>query len=192
MHHGQGGADDVLAQVVEFRIRQGLAGKTQLNDGHVGRPIAQYQRRRDVGRHVLEHDQRAARQLRDRAGHIGAFVQVHFLDADALVAHGLDSRDVIHQRGELALVQGQNAVLHVPRAHAVVGPHHRDDGDVDFREDIDGHAQRGADPHQGNQDEHRDDGIGALQRDFDNGHSETSAAYCNLDGGGGEVRSRKS
>ena len=81
------------------------------------------------------------------AGHIGAFVQIDLLDADALVARRLDARDVIDQRGELALVQGQDAVLHVLGAHAVVGPddgHHRN---VDFGKDVDRHAQRGADPH---------------------------------------------
>jgi hypothetical protein len=62
----------------------------------------------------------------------------------------------------LALVQGQDAVLHVLRAHPVVGPHHGDNRYVDFREDIDGHAQRSADAHQGNQDEHRHDRVGAF------------------------------
>ena len=57
-------------------------------------------------------------------------------------------------------------------AHAVVGPDDRDHRDVDFREDIDGHAQRGADPHERDQDQHGHDGVGPLQRGFDNGHAE--------------------
>ncbi len=69
-------------------------------------------------------------------------------------------------------MQGQDAVLHVLRAHSVVGPHHCDHRDVDFRENIDGHAQRCADSHQANQDEHRHHGVGTFQRNFDNGHSE--------------------
>jgi hypothetical protein len=97
-------------------------------------------------------------------------MQVNFFDADTLVAHGLDSRDVIHQRGELAFMQSQDAVLNVLRAHPVVGPHHRNHGDVDFRKNVDGHAQCGAHSHQRNQDKHRHDGVGALQRNFDNGH----------------------
>ena len=93
-------------------------------------------------RHVLQHDQRAARQLRDGARHVGAFVQIDLLDADAVIAGGLDPRDVIHQRGQLALVQRQDAVLDVLRAHPVVGPDDADDRNVDLGKDVDRHAQR--------------------------------------------------
>ncbi len=83
----------------------------------------------------------------------------HFLHADARVARGLDARDVIDQGGHLPLVQRQDAVLNVRRAHAVVGPHHADDRDVDFRENVDRHAQGGAHPQQGQENEQRRDGV---------------------------------
>ena len=148
VHHGERGADDVLAQVIELGVGQRLARQAELNDRHIRGPVAQHQGRRDVRRHVLEHDQGAAGELRDGPRHVGALAQVDLLHADALVAHRLDARDVVHQGRQLPLVQRQNAVLHVLRAHPVVGPDDRNHRDVDFGKDVDGHAQRGADPHE--------------------------------------------
>jgi len=67
---------------------------------------------------------------------------VDLLDADALVAGGLDARDVIDERGHLPLVQRENAVLDVGGAHAGIGPHHTAHRDVHLRKDVDRHAQR--------------------------------------------------
>ena len=71
--------------------------------GHIGRAVAQHQRRRDVARHVLHHHQRAAGKLRDRAAHIGTLVQIDLDDTDAVVAGGLDPGDIVDQRGHLPL-----------------------------------------------------------------------------------------
>ncbi len=117
-------------------------------------------------RHVFEDDERAARQLRNRAGDVGAFVQVDFLHPDAGVARRLDAGDVVHQRRELALVQRQNAVLDVLRAHSGVGPDDADDGNVDFGKDVDRHPQTGANPHDADQHQGGDDRIGPLQREL--------------------------
>ena len=125
-----------------------LLDRLDLNDRHVGRAVAQDQRRRDVARHVFQHHERAARQLRDRPADIRAFVQIDLDDADALIAVGLDPRDVVHQRRELALVERQNAVLDVFGAHAVVGPDDADDRDVDLGKDVGRHPQEGAGPQQ--------------------------------------------
>ena len=54
----------------------------------------------------------------------------------------------------------ENAVLHVLRAHAVIGPDNRDNGYVDLGENIDRHAQRRADPCETDENQQRDHGIG--------------------------------
>ena len=59
-------------------------------------------------------------------------------------------------------------------AHAVVGPHHGDDRNVDLRKDVDGHPQRRADPHEGDQNQHGDDRVRSLQGGFDDGHARPS------------------
>ena len=140
-------------------------------DRDIRRPVAQNQGRRNVGRHVLQHHQRAARALRHRASHVGTLVQINLLDADTLVTYRFDPRYVVHQRSDLALMQSQYAVLNVLGAHPVVGPHDRDDRNVDLRENIDGHPQRSADAHEGDQNQNRHDRIGPLQREFDDGHA---------------------
>ena len=112
----------------------------------------------------------------DGAGDVRALVQIDLLDADALVADGLDPRDVVDQRGQLALVQRQDAVLHVLGAHAVVGPDDRNDGDVDFRENVHRHAQCRADPHAGGQDQDGSDRVGPLQRVLNERHDGPWAA----------------
>ena len=115
VHDGEVGPDDVLAEIVELGVGQRRARQAELDDRHVGGAIAQHQGRRDVGRHVFQHDQRAAGQLRHRPADVGAFVQIDLLDADALVAGGFDARDVVDQRGYLALMQREDAVLDVRR-----------------------------------------------------------------------------
>ena len=153
MHHRQIRPDHVLAQVIQLGVGQRRARQAELDDRHIGGAVAQDQGRRDVARHVLQHHQGTAGELRHRPADIGPFVQVDLLDADALIAGGFDARDVIDQGGQLPLVQGQDAVLHVLRVHAVVGPHHTHHRNVDLRKDVDGHAQRRPHPKQTEQDQ---------------------------------------
>ena len=176
VHDRQIGADGVLALIVQLGVRQPAAGEAELNDRDVSRAIAQNQRRRDVPRHVFQDDQRAARQLRNGARDVGAFVKIDLLDADAGIARRLDPADVIDQRGELALVQRENAIANVRRAHPAVGPHDADHRDVDFRKDIDRHAQRRADAHDADENERGDDGVRSLQRKRGQTHRNASGS----------------
>ncbi len=170
MHHREVGADDVLAQVVELGVGQRLARKAQLNDRHVGGAVADHQRRRDVGRHVLEHHQRAAGQLGDGAADVRALMQVDLFHAYADIARCLDARDVIDQRCHLPLVQRQDAVLDVLRTHAVVGPDDADHWNVDLGKDIDRHARGCPDPEQTDQNQHGRNRVRMLEHKTDQGH----------------------
>jgi hypothetical protein len=171
MDDGQARANDVLAKIVERGIRQGRARKTELDDRNVCRAVAHHERWRDARRHVLQDDERAAGYLRDGLADIGSLVEKDLLDADPLIARRLDARDVIDKRGKLALVNGQDPVLNVLRPHAVVGPDDADDGDVDFRENIDRHALGGANTQQTNEDQYRGNRVGPPEHQSDNGHN---------------------
>jgi len=173
VYHGECRADDVLPEVVERGVRKRAARERQLDDRHVGCAVADHERRSDVGRHVLEHHQRAARELRDRARDVRALVQVDLLDAHALVAGRLDARDVIDQRGHLPLVQCQDAVLNVLGIHAGVGPHDAAHRNIHLRKDVHRHAQRLADPQQSDEDQQRRDGVGVSQDVADECHAES-------------------
>src|SRR3569833_1768722 len=171
VHHGQARAKDVLAEVVEPRGWKRAAGLAELDDGNVRGPEPQHQRRCNVWRHVLEYDQRAGLELRDRAADISALVEKHLLYADAGVARRLDARDVIDERGHLALVKRQDAILDIMCAHAVEGPHHADDGDVDLGIDIERHASGRADSEQGEENEEGRDGVRRPQGKADELHA---------------------
>ena len=69
------------------------------------RILTLHQRRGDVRRHVFQDDKGAARKLRNRPGHVGALMQVDFLDPDPVIGRGLDPADVVDQRGQLSLMQ---------------------------------------------------------------------------------------
>ena len=170
MHDCEGRSYDVLPKIVELGVGQRLAREAQLDDGYVRRPVPEDQGRSDVGRHVFEDHQRAARQLRHGPGHIRTLVKIDLLDTDALIADGFDAGDIVDQRRQLPLVQRQDAVLNVLRAHAVVGPHHGHDRDVDLRKDVDRHSQCRANSHQGDQNQRGDNRIGSPQGSFNDGH----------------------
>ena len=99
MNDRQRGPDDVLPEVIELGVGQRFAREAELDDRDIGCAIAQYQRRRDVRRHVLEDHQGAARELRDRACNIGALIEINLLHSHALVTHRFDARDIVDQRG---------------------------------------------------------------------------------------------
>ena len=106
--------------------------------------------------------------------HVGALVQIDLLDADAVVAGRLDAADVVDQRGDLPLVQREDAVLDVQRAHPGIGPDDADDRDVDLRKDVDRHAQRRADAEHADHDHAGGDRVRTLQNETDELH----AACC--------------
>ena len=87
--------------------------------------------------------------------------KIHLFDADALVAGRLNTCDVIDHGRHLALMQRQNPILDIRRAHAGVRPHHADDRDIHLRENIHRHSQRLGDSEQRNENEKGDDRIGA-------------------------------
>ena len=134
-----------------------------MNDGNIRGAVSQDQRRGDVSRHIFQHDQRAACQLRYGPADIRPFRQINLLNADAVVAVGFDPVVVVHERRELALVQRDDAVLHVRRTHPGIGPHHADDGDIDFRKDVRRHAQRRPDAQKADQHNHRRDGVRTIE-----------------------------
>ena len=109
--------------------------------------------------HVFEHYERTTGQLRNGPTHVGALVQVHFLDADTLIAGGLDARSIVDQRRQLPFVQREYAILNVLRAHAGVGPNDANHRNIDLGKDVDRHPSHRAGAEQANERQHRDYGV---------------------------------
>src|SRR5579859_1511876 len=159
-----------------------MAGQAELDDRNVGGAIAQHQRRGDVARHVLQHHQRAAGQLGNRARDIRAFVQVHLDDAYTDIAGGLDAGNVVDERGHLPLVQRQDPVLDILCAHPVVGPHDAHHRDVDLRKDVHRHAHDRARTQQADEDQHGDHRIRPLEDMFNQRHESAPDRYLDRPG----------
>jgi hypothetical protein len=89
-------------------------------------------------------------------------------------------RDVVHQRGHLPFVQRENPVLNVVRIHAVVGPDHAHDRNVDFGEDIHRHVEPGADTQNTEQRQHGGNRIRVFQNVAWQRHSVDSSVQPGL------------
>ena len=107
-------------------------------------------------------------------------MQINLLHPHALIAYRFDARDIVHEGGELALVERQNSVLNVLGTHAVVSPHDGGHRNVDLGEDIDRHAQRRTDPHEGDQNQDGDYRVWSLQGGFDDRHVRTSISVFSI------------
>src|ERR1700733_15686891 len=94
-------------------------------------------------------------------------MQVDFLDTDPVITGSLDARYIVYQRSHLPFVQREDAVLDILGIHSVISPDDADHWNIDFREDIDRHAQSGAYAKQANQDKRCNDRI-RLSEDITN------------------------
>jgi hypothetical protein len=65
-------------------------------------------------------------------------------------------------------MQGEDSVLNVLRAHAVVGPDHANDRNVDRGKDVDRHPQGGAASQQANEDQNGADRVCMPEHKSDN------------------------
>ena len=92
---------------------------------------------------------------------------------DRAAADGLrfDVLDIVDDRGEEALVVGDDAVFHLLRGKAAVVPSHADYRDIDIREDVGGGALQYDRSHQQDDQREYDERIRAPERNFNNPHS---------------------
>src|SRR6185437_7575999 len=91
-------------------------------------------------------------------------------DAEARQRLRLDVLDVIDGDRETALAADRDDGRHLFRRNAAVSPDDAHHGDVDFRENVGGHAHHRHDAENHDQQRHDDEGIRALQRQLDNPH----------------------
>ena len=135
-------ADEVLPVVEQLHLRHLLAGERQLQDRNCGRVVAQHIRRGDAGRQQLEHRLRRRGDLRQRGADIDAFLEENFHHAVTVERLRLDVLDVGDLRGQIALIEIDDAPGHVVRQQPGVGPHHADDRNVDVGENVGRRPQR--------------------------------------------------
>ena len=134
LHGAERSADEVIAQVEDLLLAQGLAGKAKLQDGNAGRVELQNVGRKHPGRHLADRGLRSRCHLRH--GHVDLDVRME-VDPDdrvAVVRLRLDVLDVVDVRSEAALKSGDDPLLHLLRRQSRIGPQDAHDGNVDVRE----------------------------------------------------------
>ena len=159
LHGAERGADEVVADIEDFLLAQGLAGKAELQDGNAGGIVFQNVGREHAGRHLADGRLHGGGDLRHR--HIDFDVRME-VDADhrvSVIGLRFDVLDVVDVGGEAAFEAGDDALLHFLGREAVVGPKHADNGDVDIRKDIDRHSDNGGAAEDGDEDRHDDEGV---------------------------------
>src|SRR5262249_6822013 len=163
--------DDEVGGVVEdLLLGQRIAGDGDLDDGHAGGAVADDVGRRDAGRHDLQERLTGGRDLRLGLGERGPGLEVDADDADAVERLTLDVLDVVDRRRQDALVDEDDPCLDLVGGHAAVLPDHADDGDVNLREDVGGHAVDTDRAEDGNQQRHHHERVGAPQCQPNNPH----------------------
>ncbi len=170
LNGGQLGANEVLAQVEEFLLAQGLALQAELQDGNAGCVVLDNAGRGGAGRKDAQQGLGDGGDLRKRHFHLGVGLEVDARDGDAVVGLRLDVLDVVDGGGHGPLEDGDHALFHLFGREAAVAPHDADHRDIDVRKDVHRHGDDGRDAQ--NRDEHRHDheGIRAPKGESDYPH----------------------
>ncbi len=153
----------LLPDIEDFLLAQGLARKAQLQDRHAGGVVFQNVGGEHAGRHLAQRGLHGGGDLRDRHIDLDVGMEVNLDDRVAGVGLRFDVLDVVDVRGEAALEARDDALLHLVGRQARIHPEDADDGNVDIREDIDGHGDDGSAAQDGDQDSHHDEGVGAAE-----------------------------
>ncbi len=90
-------------------------------------------------------------------------------DAKGRVGVGLDVFDIVDGRRQCPLIGSDDPSNHLIGWQTLVLPGDTNNWDVDARENIDRHAQRGKPAAEENEERHDDERVGSSQRDADNG-----------------------
>jgi hypothetical protein len=91
-------------------------------------------------------------------------------DRHAVERLALDVLDSVDRRREGALEVAREALLHLVGRQAAVLPDHRDDRDIDLRQDVGGHLQDRIDPADDDEHRHDDERVGAPEGEADDPH----------------------
>ena len=135
-----------------------------MHDGHAGSAVADDEGRRDAGRHDLQQRLTGCGDLGLGLGDLGSRLKVDPDDADAVERLTLDVLDVVDRCGQDPFVDECDSRFDLVRGHAEELPHHADDGDVDRREDVRGHAVDGDHAEHSDQQGDHHERVGAAQR----------------------------
>ena len=82
-HLRQDGTNEIIGEIEQLIVEQGIAGKRQLQNGHARRVVTQDQRRRNAGRQTLQHGLRKRGDLADGGIDVDIGLKEYFDDSHA-------------------------------------------------------------------------------------------------------------
>ncbi len=136
-------SDVVLAEIEQLLLGKRPALQAELQDGHARGVVLDDARRKDAGRHDSEQRLRERRDLRQAHLHLRVRLEENADDGRAIVRLRLDVLDVVDRGGEGALVNRDDALLHLLRRDPVVAPDDADHRDIDVGKDVYRHGPDG-------------------------------------------------
>ncbi len=147
-----------------------VARHADLHDRDVGRVELDDDRRLDARRQRPEHRLGNAGQLRHGGWQVGIRMEVDPDQRGASNGLRLDVLDAANRGGVGPLHVARDALLHLLRGHAGIGPHRRHHRDRDVREDVHRHGEHRHDAGNEDQDRAAHEGVRAAQGDPDQPH----------------------
>ena len=155
--------------VLDLADRLGFAPEHEVADRDAADVEAHDERRDGPRRHECAGPGDVADRLGHRLRHVGARVEKQLHQGDALDVLRLDVVDAVDVEEVVLVVVGEQP-LHLGRVHAAVRLGDVDDGQIQVREDVDGHAVNGQAAAQDDGDHEHHDGERPSQGEDDRIH----------------------
>src|SRR5580698_5130907 len=135
-----------LRHILELRLIHACALERNQANRKIGSVEAQHNRWQGPGRQTAQVGHREIRNVADCCGWIGARLEINLDEADTGHGARLDVIDVAAQREE-ALIAVRNVGLDLLRRHARVERGNDNHWNLNWRKEIDGHADNGSNAH---------------------------------------------
>jgi len=179
--------EEILPQVVQFLLREPLAGKAELDNGHAGCAVIDDEGRKRARGQLAQDGLRNGSDLRVGIFQAGVGLKEYFDNGLAVYGGGFDVLDVVDCSGENALVYGGDAAFEFFRVETVVLPGNGDDGYVDVGENVRWCAQDDYGTHQEDEKSKNNERVRPIQSDTNDPHQDSPcsrhhAAYIPTNG----------
>ena len=178
---------ELLAQVVdpvivELLFIEPIGAQAELQHRNARGVVRHHGRRLYAGRHQGADRIRRRDDLGDGEIEVDVRLEIDLLYRDAVERLRLHIFDAVDIRADRVLAVGGDALLHLRRAQARVLPDHRDDRNVDLREDVLRHDRDGRDAEKHNQCREDVEGVRKPQREANYAHGSCSRRLMTLRG----------
>ena len=157
----QAGTDELQAVIIQVGLAHALATEAELHDGNRRSVVLDHKGWIGARRQDAQDGLHNSGDLRQGKLDLDIRLEEDLDDRDALVALALGVLHVIDRGGQRALAHRDHTAFHLGGRQAGVGPHDRDDGNVDVGKNVLGRLHSRADAQKGNQHRQHDESVGA-------------------------------